>query len=1172
MAEALPIPPGSPSARKDAAAQGLRLELVRGVSRPVELEVADAFLIGCVPGCDLRLPGTGLPPVICLISHSADGVLLRRLSPTYPIQVNGQTPTAAGLLPNDRLTVGPVELVVRFHNLCDNQESGGPVFVPLASNKTSFTEPPRASAAGGSELREREEVLERQQQELAALRQQHFEQYQQRRDRLAGMKEALDLAARKLQERKRELDAEAAAAALRRREDDSRIASFSERFEEVEQRSKSLDEVRTAIDGERESLRLRERQLALDRAAYEKDQTQFQADLVRLERARAAFELREKDFQDRLFEVERRAEQIQRDGQSSSERSKQLEEWQSQLRAEAELLAQQKAQLDLVTSQVAEREAAIQSQQASFDDVRAKLERLREELRTREQLLAEERARHQLAVEELDRQRGDLQRFFTEVEHERQRLDEERLALAEQNARLRTEVERYRPRQEAIDAEEARLKQIAEELEAKLKKQHEQDDLLEARAAQLLEMHERLTRDRQALREREVASVRAEQARESLQEQLRKRSEELNERQKALTDQARQRLEEVTALETRRVELEQEHAAMRERLAASQAELEQRSTELAARAADLETQQENTSRGIAKLREVARSAAQARKAFALSRRDWLSTQQADNDALARAWEELRALRQEMNEKLEQLPELELRAKSAADSLAAARSQLLAHLEELHTFARQRREDLEGLRGQVQEEAERVRMQALALHRARDEHRLAVAGFRQQLITWQGQVAELKRALANDETRLERRQAQVDEAVRAVDATSVRLTQQAEQLQEQEREVAVRRDEVDRHLTDMREWYRRKLRELAAGTLADAATAEGSQAAESPPSILTLTAEVEPGDRQLGELLQSLDLVDAETHTALLVEARRQRRSLRQVLLSSGHVTLYQLALIEAGNLDKLVLGPVRVVDRLRVTPHEAIYRVFDPRRAASADTGGNNSPRGYAVLRHLAEAEMEDAVRPDEYRQRFAAAVAVQHPNLAATLEVLEIAGRPAVLQEWVNGLGGADWAELVAAPGICYRLLCQAALALQTAHAAGLVHGGLDAAALVLTGDGTLKVRGLGEPAWLHESAASAAAARDDLCALGRLAQQWLASVPRPKLARPKQSAKALFELVERLAAANSDTVYSTAASFLEDLERIASDVPPNSEAWERLLRVVREGDESLHATRRSA
>ena len=101
-------------------------------------------------------------------------------------------------------------------------------------------------------------------------------------------------------------------------------------------------------------------------------------------------------------------------------------------------------------------------------------------------------------------------------------------------------------------------------------------------------------------------------------------------------------------------------------------------------------------------------------------------------------------------------------------------------------------------------------------------------------------------------------------------------------------------------------------------------------------------------------------MEADTLTALWVEARRQRRSLRQVLLASGAVTLYQLALIEAGNLDGLMLGPVRVVDRLRVTPHELVYRVFDPRRGEDA------------VLRWLAETEMEDAVHPDESRHASA--------------------------------------------------------------------------------------------------------------------------------------------------------------------------------------------------------
>src|SRR5439155_2284837 len=98
-----------------------------------------------------------------------------------------------------------------------------------------------------------------------------------------------------------------------------------------------------------------------------------------------------------------------------------------------------------------------------------------------------------------------------------------------------------------------------------------------------------------------------------------------------------------------------------------------------------------------------------------------------------------------------------------------------------------------------------------------------------------------------------------------------------------------------------------------------------------PNILSVTGELEPGDRQLGDLLRSLDLVDADTLTVLLLEARRQRRSLRQLLLAGNYLTLYQMALIEAGNLDALVLGPVRVIDRLPSSPHEVVFRVFDPR-------------------------------------------------------------------------------------------------------------------------------------------------------------------------------------------------------------------------------------------------
>src|SRR5207248_4887040 len=168
------------------------------------------------------------------------------------------------------------------------------------------------------------------------------------------------------------------------------------------------------------------------------------------------------------------------------------------------------------------------------------------------------------------------------------------------------------------------------------------------------------------------------------------------------------------------------------------------------------------------------------------------------------------------------------------------------------------------------------------------------------------------------------------------------------------------------------------------------------------------------------------------------------------------LSLYQLRLLEAGNLDGLMLGRRRVIDRLNSSPREMAYRVFDPRRGAMG------------VLRHLAEAEMQDAVRPDEFRQRFAAAAGVRHENLSATLEVLEINGRPAALQEWLSGLPSSEWPFLAAVPGAWFRLVCQAALGLSTAHQAGLVHGHLGPRSALLAPDGLVKLTGFGGPPWL--------------------------------------------------------------------------------------------------------
>ena len=115
MAEASFPSPSAPLAAP--AADGLpavRLELRHGSARPTTHDVADvSFLIGSVPGCDLRLPGANLPPVLCLLSREPDGVTLRKLAPTQAVLVNARPVSSAPLADGDRLTIGPCELLVQ---------------------------------------------------------------------------------------------------------------------------------------------------------------------------------------------------------------------------------------------------------------------------------------------------------------------------------------------------------------------------------------------------------------------------------------------------------------------------------------------------------------------------------------------------------------------------------------------------------------------------------------------------------------------------------------------------------------------------------------------------------------------------------------------------------------------------------------------------------------------------------------------------------------------------------------------------------------------------------------------------------------------------------------------------------------------------------------------------
>jgi serine/threonine protein kinase len=327
------------------------------------------------------------------------------------------------------------------------------------------------------------------------------------------------------------------------------------------------------------------------------------------------------------------------------------------------------------------------------------------------------------------------------------------------------------------------------------------------------------------------------------------------------------------------------------------------------------------------------------------------------------------------------------------------------------------------------------------------------------------------------------------------------------------------------------------------------------------------------------------------------------------------------------------------MDRLRLTAHETVYRVFDPRRNVASQPSTTSEPgalatRGtppsssYALLRHLSESTTQNAAWVEEFRSRFTAAAQVTHANLAATWEVLDIHGRPAVLQEWLAGLPSSDWPSLASVPSVWFRLLRQAAQGLHAAHSTGLVHGHLQANRVLLTADGVIKIAGFGEPDWLvpsqksevrgqksevrdqrsevsapsfnpeptatalHKSEVASEKSEankgdgdqgpltSDLCSLTsvdvadlcRIAAAWAAPSPKKKGGKAKPFPKPLRAVLDRLKAEDADARYPSAAALLEDLDQAADHVPDNAEAWEKLVSHIRDQDKDDMPLKQSA
>ena len=89
---------------------------------------------------------------------------------------------------------------------------------------------------------------------------------------------------------------------------------------------------------------------------------------------------------------------------------------------------------------------------------------------------------------------------------------------------------------------------------------------------------------------------------------------------------------------------------------------------------------------------------------------------------------------------------------------------------------------------------------------------------------------------------------------------------------------------------------------------------------SQPVLRVVPPAPEPADLDVESWLAARRTPTAELPAAMpfaralvqgLLEVLGGERSLRQLLLSGKYLTLYQMAMIEAGSLDRLAIGPVR---------------------------------------------------------------------------------------------------------------------------------------------------------------------------------------------------------------------------------------------------------------------
>ena len=1005
----------------------------------------NSFLVGTVPGCDLRLGGVDLPPLLFQVIHERKTYSIRKLASLSGLTLNGLSFEENPLKTSDIVRLGGWEFVFEIHE--------------LAPGTILRHDPPH----GTSKPKKQELPPRKRQTSKNKMLQWLVKKVRKRNSQLKLKHLELIEVEQKLADREKTVAEKESSLASEKCFLETQLRHLGERNQQEKQEIEKL----------RESLANQKVDLEREKSQLTNFQDLRDSDLARIARFQDMVDRKFQLLKERAKEVDRRGEELQKASRDLEEQALQISEMHSKIEKDRLESAALQAEKDLQLQEIRQKSSDLEHQLSQLVQMKLSLESAREQFRAREQSFQQRFLDFEMA-ESLQKNR------LVEIERLENALKLEKQTLESVRASVQAQTETLESRKQLLLNQETDLLALGQQLA-------ERDTDLQRRESYLADEESRLKEERAKLNESITNHYTKEKEYDStgksisqMQEALRLRFEEIEALRNELALKDNTLALELEKLKDRSRELEQDNQQTADNLANMRIELEKKELEITEMRADLEKQFHSLSNERQSHNDIKQEIFDA-----LQRLEEEKTSHSQIQADIKSQEAAnKQFGLELSEKLKTLSvELSLRQKESEDSLSkllGARDLVKDHLDEFFSYAKEIRQDLEELRKEASSEEHSCLNLESKLNKAKEEHRLAMASFKQQLIEWHQKIADIKISLQSGEFELERKRTLYDQQAIEIRQQTEQLEKKEARLREEAQIVETNKAVIQVHLEDMQTWYRKKIRELSLGAL----SAIPNQYQTNDNASYSLSEEVEPSDKMLGDQMMELGLIDKDSLAVLLSDAKSRRHSLRQSLLSGGYLTFYQLALIETGNLSALMINRFRVIDKLPSSSRETAFLVFDP------------SHNRECILRILAESETNDPVHPDEFRQRFITACTIHHENVAKTYEVLEIMSKPAVVSEYIDGVPLGDYADACDNLGTWLRFGWQAVAGLASIHGTGMTFGSINESNLILQSNGMLKWHGAGQPHWLAKVAANDHfTLKSDISSLAQRCLSWIES-----------------------------------------------------------------------------